>query len=96
MSSLSAFPGYNEASAEFDALTAQVATLRKQRDSAREAFGPDSSIAQEYAAQADALVSQVEAAYAKLNTITDAALAAQENSPTVTTSQSQSTPASNP
>lgn len=95
MSSLSAFPGYNEASAEFDALTAQVATLRKQRDSAREAFGPDSSIAQEYAAQADALVPQVEAAYAKLNTITDAALAAQENSPTVTTGQSQSTPAPN-
>ena len=94
MGNLSSYPGYAEASAEFDALTAQVSTLRKQRDVAR-ASGFEAS-AQEYAAQADSLVPQVEAAYAKLTAIQDAALAAPEASPTVTTGQSQSTPAPNP
>lgn len=94
MGNLSSYPGYAEASAEFDALTAQVSTLRKQRDAAR-ASGFEAS-AQEYAAQADSLVPQVEAAYAKLTAIQDVALAAPEASPTVTTGQSQSTPAPNP
>ena len=96
MSSLSAKPGYNEALAEKDALKAQLETLLEQRDAAAREFGGIASPqAQQYQQQATALFSQYQAASNRLGEII-ASPSPDLASPTLTTGQSQSTPAPNP
>jgi hypothetical protein len=95
MSSLSAKPGYNEALAQKDALKAQVDALLDQRDAAAREFGIESQQAQQYQQQASALSPQYLAAIDRLQVII-ASPSPDLASPTVTTGQSQSTPATNP
>jgi len=94
MSSLSAKPGYNEALAQKDALKAQVDALLDQRDAAAREFGIESQQAQQYQQQASALSPQYLAAIDRLQEII-ASPSPDLASPTVTTGQSQSTPAPN-
>ena len=94
MSSLSAKPGYNEALAQKDALRSQVEALLDQRDAAAREFGIESQQAQQYQQQATALSPQYQAAIDRLQEII-ASPSPDLASPTVTTSQSQSTPAPN-
>jgi len=94
MSSLSAKPGYNEALAQKDALKAQIDALLDQRDAAAREFGIESQQAQQYQQQASALSPQYLAAIDRLQEII-ASPSPDLASPTVTTSQSQSTPAPN-
>ena len=91
MSSLSAKPGYNEALAEKDALKAQLDALLDQRDAAAREFGIESQQAQQYQQQASALTPQYLDASNRLREII-ASPSPDLASPTVTTSQSQSTP----
>ena len=95
MSSLSAKPGYNEALAQKDALKAQVDALLDQRDAAAREFGIESQQAQQYQQQASALSTQYLAAIDRLQAII-ASPSPDLANPTVTTGQSQSTPAPNP
>ena len=95
MTSLSAKPGYNEALAEKDALKAQLDALLDQRDAAAREFGIESQQAQQYQQQAAALTPQYLDASNRLREII-ASPSPDLASPTVTTGQSQSTPASNP
>jgi hypothetical protein len=95
MSSLSAKPGYNEALAEKDALKAQLDALLDQRDAAAREFGIESQQAQQYQQQASALTPQYLDASNRLREII-ASPSPDLASPTVTTGQSQSTPAPNP
>jgi hypothetical protein len=94
MSSLNAIPGYNEALAQYRALKAQADALLDQRDAAAREFGIASPQAQQYQQQASALAPQVIAAN---NRVQEIILAPSPDlaSPTVTTGQSQSTPAPN-
>jgi hypothetical protein len=94
MSNLSAKPGYNEALAQKDALKAQVDALLDQRDAAAREFGIESQQAQQYQQQASALSPQYLAAIDRLQEII-ASPSPDLASPTVTTGQSQSTPAPN-
>lgn len=94
MSSLSAKPGYNEALAQKDALKAQIDTLLNQRDAAAEQFGIASPQAQQYQQQASSLTPQYLDAVDRLGEII-ASPSPDLASPTVTTGQSQSTPANN-
>jgi hypothetical protein len=94
MSSLSAKPGYNEALAEKDALKAQLDALLDQRDAAAREFGIESQQAQQYQQQASALTPQYLDASNRLREII-ASPSPDLASPTVTTGQSQSTPAPN-
>jgi len=94
MSSLNAKPGYTEANNQYQALKQQVDSLLDQRDAAARQFGIDSAQAQQYQQQASALAPQVLAAN---NRVQEIVLAPSPDlaSPTVTTGQSQSTPAPN-
>jgi hypothetical protein len=92
--SLSAIPGYNQALTQKDALKAQIDTLLNQRDAAAEQFGMASPQAQQYQQQASALFPQYQAASDRLGEII-ASPSPDLASPTVTTGQSQSTPANN-
>ncbi len=94
MSSLSAKPGYTEALAQKDALKAQVDALLDQRDAAAREFGIESAQAQQYQQQASALTPQYLDAVDRLQEII-ASPSPDLASPTVTTGQSQSTPAPN-
>jgi hypothetical protein len=94
MSSLSAKPGYNEALAQKDALKAQLDALLDQRDAAAQEFGIESQQAQQYQQQASALTPQYLDAVNRLQEII-ASPSPDLASPTVTTGQSQSTPAPN-
>ena len=94
MSSLSAKPGYNEALAQKDALKAQLDALLDQRDAAAREFGIESQQAQQYQQQASALTPQYLDASNRLREII-ASPSPDLASPTVTTGQSQSTPAPN-
>lgn len=94
MSSLNAKPGYNEANSQYQALKQQVDSLLDQRDAAARQFGIDSAQAQQYQQQASALAPQVLAANNRVQEII-ATPAPDLASPTVTTGQSQSTPAPN-
>ena len=94
MSSLNSKPGYNEALAQKDALKAQVDTLLDQRDAAAEQFGIASPQAQQYQQQASALTPQYLDAVNRLQEIISSP-SPDLASPTVTTGQSQSTPAAN-
>jgi hypothetical protein len=95
MSSLSAKPGYNEALAQKDALKAQLDALLDQRDAAAREFGIESQQAQQYQQQASALSPQYQAAIDRLQEIITSP-SPDLASPTLTTGQSQSTPAPNP
>ena len=92
--SLSAIPGYNEALAQKDALKAQLDALLNQRDAAAEQFGIASPQAQQYQQQASALTPQYLDAVNRLQEIITSP-SPDLASPTVTTGQSQSTPAAN-
>jgi hypothetical protein len=94
MSSLNSKPGYNEANSQYQALKQQVDTLLDQRDTAAREFGIGSQQAQQYQQQASALAPQVIAANNRLQEII-LAPGPDLASPTVTTGQSQSTPAPN-
>ena len=94
MSSLNSKPGYNEALAQKDALKAQVDALLDQRDAAAREFGIGSPQAQQYQQQASALSPQYLAAIDRLQEIITSP-SPDLASPTVTTGQSQSTPAAN-
>ena len=94
MSSLSAKPGYNEANSQYQALKQQVTTLLDQRDAAAREFGIESQQAQQYQQQASALAPEVIAANNRLQEII-LAPGPDLASPTLTTGQSQSTPAPN-
>jgi hypothetical protein len=94
MSSLNSKPGYNEANSQYQALKQQVDTLLDQRDAAAREFGIGSPQAQQYQQQASALAPEVIAANNRLQEIT-LAPGPDLASPTVTTGQSQSTPANN-
>jgi hypothetical protein len=94
MSSLNSIPGYNEALAQKNALKAQVDALFAQRDAAAEQFGIASPQAQQYQQQASALAPQYLDAVNRLQQIITSP-SPDLASPTVTTGQSQSTPAPN-
>jgi hypothetical protein len=94
MSSLNSKPGYNEALAQKDALKAQVDALLDQRDAAAREFGIASPQAQQYQQQASALTPQYLDAVNRLQEIITSP-SPELASPTVTTGQSQSTPAPN-
>ena len=93
--SLSAIPGYNEALAQKDALKAQLDALLDQRDAAAREFGIESQQAQQYQQQASALTPQYLDASNRLREII-ASPSPDLASPTLTTGQSQSTPAPDP
>jgi len=96
MGSLSAIPGYDALEAQRTALKAQIDTLLDQRDAAAEAFGGIASPqAQQYQQQAKALEPQY---LSVIDQQQQLILNGGDNnlaSPTVTTEQSQSTPAAN-
>jgi hypothetical protein len=93
--SLSAIPGYDALLSQRNAVKAQLDTLLNQRDVAAAEFGMASPQAQQYQQQAAALTPQ----YLDLgNQIGDLIANSSDTnlaSPTVTTGQSQSTPANN-
>ena len=94
--SLSAIPGYDEAEANKQALTAQLNTLFEQRDAAAAEFGGIASPqAQQYQQQASALFPQVQAAIQRVQEIVLNSSNTDLASPTSTTGQNQSTPAAN-
>jgi hypothetical protein len=97
MSSLNAIPGYNEAEAAYWQADSQFVTLGIQLDAAIEQFGINSSQANQYRQQRDSALQQQENAQKTLTQIRDSARTANADlaSPTVTTGQSQSTPAPN-
>jgi hypothetical protein len=97
MSSLNAIPGYNEAEAAYWQADSQFVTLGIQLDAAIEQFGINSSQANQYRQQRDLALQQQENAQKTLAQIRDSARTANAElaSPTVTTGQSQSTPAPN-
>jgi hypothetical protein len=97
MSSLNAIPGYNEAEAAYWQADSQFVTLGIQLDAAIEQFGINSSQANQYRQQRDSALQQQENAQKTLAQIRDSARTANAElaSPTVTTGQSQSTPAPN-
>jgi hypothetical protein len=97
MSSLNAIPGYNEAEAAYWQADSQFITAGVQLDAAIEQFGINSSQANQYRQQLDSALQQQENAQKTLAQIRDSARTANADlaSPTVTTGQSQSTPAPN-
>jgi hypothetical protein len=97
MSSLNAIPGYNEAEAAYWQADSQFITAGVQLDAAIEQFGINSSQANQYRQQRDSALQQQENAQKTLAQIRDSARTANADlaSPTVTTGQSQSTPAPN-
>ena len=95
MSSLNAIPGYNEALAQYRALKAQADALLDQRDAAAREFGIASPQAQQYQQQVSALAPQVISANNRVQEIILSGPNTDLASPTVTTGQSQSTPAPN-
>jgi hypothetical protein len=97
MSSLNAIPGYNEAEAAYWQADSQFITASVQLDAAIEQFGINSSQANQYRQQQELALQQQENAAKILAQIRDSARTANADlaSPTVTTGQSQSTPAPN-
>jgi hypothetical protein len=93
MSSLSAIPGYDALNAQYEAVKAQTNTLLDQRDAA--AASGNTQAAAQYQQQASALAEQRISLGNQLQEL----IVNRENnnlaSPTVTTGQSQSTPANN-
>jgi hypothetical protein len=96
MGSLSAIPGYDALEAQRTALKAQLDTLLDQRDAAAEAFGGIASPqAQQYQQQAKALEPQYLSVIDQQRQLILNDGNNDRASPTVTTGQSQSTPANN-
>jgi hypothetical protein len=96
MGSLSAIPGYDALEAQRTALKAQLDTLLDQRDAAAEAFGGIASPqAQKYQQQAKALEPQYLSIIDQQRQLILNDGNNDRASPTVTTGQSQSTPAPN-
>ena len=96
MGSLSAIPGYDALEAQRTALKAQIDTLLDQRDAAAEAFGGiASSQAQNYQQQVKALEPQYLSVIDQQQQLILNDGNGDQPSPTVTTGQSQSTPAAN-
>ena len=96
MGSLSAIPGYDALEGQRTALKAQIDTLLDQRDAAAEAFGGIASPqAQKYQQQVKALEPQYLSLIDQQQQLILNDGNGDQASPTVTTGQSQSTPAAN-
>ena len=96
MGSLSAIPGYDALESQRTALKAQIDTLLDQRDAAAEAFGGIASPqAQKYQQQVKALEPQYLSVIDQQQQLILNDGNGDRPSPTVTTGQSQSTPAAN-
>ena len=96
MGSLSAIPGYDALESQRTALKAQIDTLLDQRDAAAEAFGGIASPqAQNYQQQVKALEPQYLSVIDQQQQLILNDGNGDQPSPTVTTGQSQSTPAAN-
>jgi hypothetical protein len=96
MGSLSAIPGYDALESQRTALKAQIDTLLDQRDAAAEAFGGIASPqAQKYQQQVKALEPQYLSVIDQQQQLILNDGNGDQPSPTVTTGQSQSTPAAN-
>jgi hypothetical protein len=90
--SLSSIPGYNELSAQENAVKAQIDTLLEQRDAVAATYGIASPQAQQYQQQAQALTPQYISLNNQLQQLILSGGNTNQTSPTVTTAQSQSTP----
>jgi hypothetical protein len=90
--SLSSIPGYDELNAQTSAVKAQIDTLLDQRDAVAAEYGIASPQAQQFQQQASALTPQYLGLSNQLQQLILSGGNTNQNSPTVTTAQSQSTP----